>query len=84
MLTPRKAAVPRPTASTTQARIAIGCVSATPIVVEAEADEVAVCKAVAEANLDPPSDVHASADYRRHLAQVLAWRAASQALAGAA
>jgi carbon-monoxide dehydrogenase medium subunit len=66
-----------------RARIAIGCVSATPIVVEADADEVAVPKAVADANLDPPDDVHASADYRRHLAQVLAWRAVQQALEGA-
>jgi carbon-monoxide dehydrogenase medium subunit len=66
------------------ARLAIGCVSATPIVVEADADEVSVRRAVAEANLDPPSDVHASAEYRRHLAQVLAWRATSQALEGAA
>jgi len=67
-----------------RARIAIGCVSATPTVVEADADEVAVPKAVADANLDPPEDVHASADYRRHLAQVLAWRAVKQALEGAA
>jgi aerobic carbon-monoxide dehydrogenase medium subunit len=67
-----------------RARIAIGCVSATPVVVEADADEVAVPKAVADANLDPPDDVHASADYRRHLAQVLAWRAVQQALEGAA
>ena len=35
------------------------------------------------AQLDPPDDVHASADYRRHLAQVLAWRAVQQALEGA-
>ncbi len=63
-----------------QARIAIGCVSAVPVVVEAEADEVSVRKAVADADLDPPSDVHASADFRRHLAQVLAWRAVGQAL----
>ena len=48
--------------------------------IEAEADEVSVRKAVAEAGLDPPSDVHATADYRRHLAQVLAWRAVRQAL----
>jgi CO/xanthine dehydrogenase FAD-binding subunit len=27
------------------------------------------------AELDPPSDVHASADYRRHLAEVVAVRA---------
>jgi carbon-monoxide dehydrogenase medium subunit len=66
------------------ARVAIGCVSAVPVVVEAEADEVSVRKAVADANLDPPSDVHASADYRRHLAQVLAWRATEQALGSAA
>jgi len=31
------------------------------------------------ANLDPPSDVHASAAYRRHLAEVLAVRAVNQA-----
>jgi carbon-monoxide dehydrogenase medium subunit len=67
-----------------QARMAIGCVSAVPIVVEAEADEVSVRKAVADADLDPPGDVHASADYRRHLAQVLAWRAVEQALGSAA
>jgi carbon-monoxide dehydrogenase medium subunit len=67
-----------------QARMAIGCVSAVPIVVEAEADEGSVRKAVADADLDPPSDVHASADYRRHLAQVLAWRAVEQALGSAA
>jgi len=63
-----------------QARMAVGCVSGVPMVVAAEADEVSVRKAVADANLDPPSDVHASADYRRHLAQVLAWRAVDQAL----
>jgi carbon-monoxide dehydrogenase medium subunit len=63
------------------ARVAIGCVSAVPVVVEAEADEVSVRKAVVGAELDPPGDVHASADYRRHLAQVLAWRAVEQALA---
>ena len=62
-----------------QARIAIGCVSATPVVVTAEADEVSVRKAVHEAGLEPPSDVHASADYRRHLAEVLAARAVEQA-----
>ena len=67
-----------------RARIAIGCVSAVPVVLEADADEVAVPKAVADAQLDPPDDVHASADYRRHLAQVLAWRAVQQALEGAA
>jgi aerobic carbon-monoxide dehydrogenase medium subunit len=57
------------------ARIAIGCVAATPVVVTASADETAVRDAVRVAELDPPADVHASADYRRHLAEVLAARA---------
>ncbi len=61
------------------ARIAIGCVAATPVIVTASADETAVKDAVASAELDPPSDVHASADYRRHLAQVLAARAVREA-----
>jgi carbon-monoxide dehydrogenase medium subunit len=61
------------------ARIAIGCVAATPVVVTASADETAVADAVKSAELDPPSDVHASADYRRHLAAVLAARAVRDA-----
>ena len=65
------------------ARIAIGCVSATPVVVTAAADEVAVRDAVRAAELDPPGDVHASADHRRHLAEVLAVRALRQALEAA-
>jgi carbon-monoxide dehydrogenase medium subunit len=61
-------------------KIALGCVDAVPVVLEpASSDEDAVRAAVQNANLDPPSDVHASADYRRHLAQVLAVRAVSQA-----
>jgi aerobic carbon-monoxide dehydrogenase medium subunit len=35
--------------------------------------------AVRAAGLDPPADVHASADYRRHLAEVLAARAVRDA-----
>jgi carbon-monoxide dehydrogenase medium subunit len=61
------------------ARIAIGCVAATPVVVSASADETAVRDAVRSAELDPPGDVHASADYRRHLAEVLAARAVREA-----
>jgi carbon-monoxide dehydrogenase medium subunit len=57
------------------ARIAIGCVAATPVVVTASADETAVKDAIRSASLDPPGDVHASAEYRRHLAEVLAARA---------
>jgi carbon-monoxide dehydrogenase medium subunit len=63
------------TVSGGNARIAIGCVAATPVVVTASADQTAVADAVKCADLDPPSDVHASADYRRHLAAVLAARA---------
>jgi len=63
------------TVSGGNARIAIGCVAATPVVITASADETAVADAVKSADLDPPSDVHASADYRRHLAAVLAARA---------
>jgi aerobic carbon-monoxide dehydrogenase medium subunit len=61
------------------ARIAIGCVAATPVVLTASADETAIRDAVRTADLDPPGDVHASADYRRHLAEVLAARAVTEA-----
>ena len=53
-------------------RVVLGCVDAVPVKFS-NADEVAA------AQLDPPSDVHASADYRRHLAAVLARRAVAQA-----
>ena len=61
-------------------RIALGCVDAVPVLVTlAAADEAAVREAVASAGLEPPSDVHASADYRRQLATVCAVRAVQQA-----
>jgi aerobic carbon-monoxide dehydrogenase medium subunit len=61
-------------------RIALGCVDAVPVVVTpASADAAAVRAAVEGASLQPPSDVHASAGYRRHLAGVLAVRAVEQA-----
>jgi len=73
-----------------QARVAIGCVGATPVratrleqaLAGANGDEGevrAAAKGLGDA-LDPPSDVHASADYRRHLAEVLAVRATLQAI----
>ncbi len=60
-------------------RVALGCVDAVPIVVEA-ADADSVPAAVRAAGLNPPADVHASSEYRAHLAEVLAARAARQAL----
>jgi carbon-monoxide dehydrogenase medium subunit len=61
-------------------RLALGCVDAVPVVLTpASADAEAVRAAVAGAELEPPSDVHASSAYRAHLAQVLAVRAVEQA-----
>jgi carbon-monoxide dehydrogenase medium subunit len=70
------------------ARVALGCVAAVPhraTDVEARLDgdlgEDAVRAAVQGlgATLDPPSDVHAPADYRRHLAEIVTTRAILQA-----
>src|SRR3954469_2445478 len=62
------------------ARIAIGCVDAVPVLLRTDsAEEDAVRAAVQGANLAPPSDVHASDDYRRHLAEVVAVRAVAEA-----
>jgi carbon-monoxide dehydrogenase medium subunit len=71
------------------ARIAIGCVSAVPARASdmesrlrgSRLDETLVREAARGlgASLDPPSDVHGSADYRRHLAEVLAARAVLRA-----
>jgi carbon-monoxide dehydrogenase medium subunit len=61
-------------------RIALGCVDAVPVLLTpAASDEASVRAAVSEAALEPPADVHASADYRRHLAAVCALRAVQQA-----
>ncbi len=66
------------------ARVAIGCVDAVPVRARQMEEKIGSdfsddsVRAAAEglgATLDPPSDVHASADYRRHLAEVLAVRA---------
>ncbi|HXF63189.1 MAG TPA: xanthine dehydrogenase family protein subunit M [Caldilineaceae bacterium] len=51
-----------------------------------QAAVVAAAAAAAEQDLDPPGDIHASAEFRRHLAKVLARRALVEAFtrAGAA
>jgi len=60
--------------------VALGCVGAVPeVVTPISADEEVVREAVRGAFLEPPGDVHASADYRRHLAEIVAARAAAQA-----
>jgi carbon-monoxide dehydrogenase medium subunit len=66
-----------------EARVAVGCVSATPVrltafeqaLADPSVDAVRAAAAGTATGLDPPSDVHASAAYRRHLAEVLAARA---------
>lgn len=64
-------------------RLALGCVDAVPVVLEpGSSDPDAVRAAVQSAVFEPPSDVHASAEYRRHLAEVLAVRAVGQAEGG--
>lgn len=70
-------------------RVVLGCVDAVPVraremesrLADAELDEASVREAAKglAAELDPPSDVHASADYRRHLAEVCAVRAVLRA-----
>src|ERR1051325_4471854 len=59
-------------------RVALGCVGATPGGVEG-GSAGALRGAVRDAGIDPPSDVHASSDYRKQLAEVVAARAVEQA-----
>ena len=74
------------------ARIVIGCVAASPVRATTMEERLAggdfsdtAIEAAAEglgASLDPPSDVHGSADYRRRVAEVSAVRAVGQAATG--
>jgi carbon-monoxide dehydrogenase medium subunit len=67
------------TVSGDEARVALGCVAATPVLLTTAADADAVREAVRGAGLEPPSDVHGSAEYRRHVAEVVAARAVAEA-----
>jgi carbon-monoxide dehydrogenase medium subunit len=69
-------------------RIVVGCVDSVPVRAEAvearlngdhSLDAARAAAAGFGATLDPPGDVHASADYRRHLAEVVVARAIAQA-----
>lgn len=70
-------------------RVVLGCVSATPVratsVEDAltgtapTAENIAAAVAGLGESLDPPGDVHASADYRSHLAEVVTRRAIESA-----
>ena len=61
-------------------RVALGCVDAVPVLLVTDS-AAEIPEAVRAANLEPPSDVHATSDYRKHLATVLATRAARDAAA---
>lgn len=73
-------------------RVVLGCVAATPVRATEMEERLAAgdfsedaVRAAAEglgASLDPPSDVHGSADFRRHLAEVSAVRAVLGAASG--
>lgn len=70
-------------------RVAIGCVSSVPVratemegrlhVGDLTEESVREAAKGLGASLDPPSDVHASSEYRKHVAEVLAARAVLQA-----
>jgi carbon-monoxide dehydrogenase medium subunit len=63
-----------------ETRVVLGCVDAVPVVLKpGGSDDESVRKTVSDAGLEPPSDVHASSDYRRHLAGICAVRAVAQA-----
>lgn len=81
------------TVSADDVRVALGCVAAVPVRATAleerlgsgdlSEDAVRTGASGLGATLDPPADVHASADYRRHLSETCAVRAVVQAAARA-
>jgi carbon-monoxide dehydrogenase medium subunit len=86
------AACVRANGSIQSVRVALGCVDAVPVRLGALESRLAGSGSAeselreaakgAGSELDPPSDVHAGADYRRHLAEIVAARAVSRAVKG--
>jgi carbon-monoxide dehydrogenase medium subunit len=86
----RAAAWVRADGHVSAARVALGCVAATPVRASAteaaltgapaSAEAVAEAAALATEGLDPPSDTHASGAYRREMSAVMAKRALLDAL----
>jgi carbon-monoxide dehydrogenase medium subunit len=71
--------------SLTAARVALISVASGPVLVDLTSvlddgvlDPIAI-RAAVDAAIDPETDIHASADYRRHLAHVLVERAVAEA-----
>jgi len=75
--------------SIASARVALTNMGPTPVrasgveaaLAGADRDAVSAAAEAADEGTDPPSDLHASADFRRHLSRVLTGRAVTQALA---
>ena len=64
------------------ARVALICVGDGPVLVElGDPADPARVRDLVDAAIDPEADIHASADYRRHLAHVLVRRALAEATA---
>jgi carbon-monoxide dehydrogenase medium subunit len=88
----RAAAYVRSNGSIEDIRVVLGCVAGTPVHATAMEDKLRgqspLADAIREASqaagegLEPPSDVHATGDYRRDMACVMAGRAVQSAIGG--
>ena len=77
------AVVRRAAGETVEARLGLISVGATPLVLDVSmvVDSADALRAYVAGQVEPSDDIHASADYRRHLAGVLAVRAVREAQA---